>query len=79
MVTRWRSYLEQGIFVLSTDIKETNGKTVEGQALTKFWTEPWPYWNMKERASQLWDWLHDSDFVIFKVGSVLVNRFFLDE
>lgn len=66
MVTRWQSYLEQGIFVLSTDIKETNGQSVEGQALTKFWTEPWPYWNMKERASQLWDWLHDSDFVIFK-------------
>ncbi|KAH0833998.1 hypothetical protein J3R83DRAFT_11234 [Lanmaoa asiatica] len=66
MVTRWRSYLEQGIFILSTDLKEVNGQKVDGQALAKFWTEPWPYWNMKERASQLWNWLHDSDLVIFK-------------
>jgi len=66
MVTRWRSYLEQGIFVLSTDLKEVNGQKVDGQAMAKFWTEPWPYWNMKERASQLWNWLHDSDLVIFK-------------
>ncbi|KAF8556729.1 DUF89-domain-containing protein [Imleria badia] len=67
MVTRWRSYLEQGTFVLSTDLKEVNGQKVDGQAMVKFWTEPWPYWNMKERASPLWSWLHDSDLVIFKV------------
>ncbi|KAG8215249.1 hypothetical protein J3R82DRAFT_8802 [Butyriboletus roseoflavus] len=66
MVTRWRSYVEQGTFVLSTNLKEVNGQKVDGQALAMFWTEPWPYWNMKERASQLWNWLHDSDLVIFK-------------
>ncbi|KAF8438602.1 DUF89 domain-containing protein [Boletus edulis BED1] len=66
MVMRWRSYLEQGTFVLSTDITEVNGQKVDGKAMVKFWTEPWPYWNMKERASQLWGWLHDSDLVVFK-------------
>ncbi|KAN0080028.1 Protein of unknown function DUF89 domain containing protein [Tylopilus felleus] len=73
MVTRWRSYLEQGIFVLSTGIKEVNGEKVDGQAMVKFWTEPWPYWNMKERASQLWSWLHDSDLVIFKVRTFSIG------
>ncbi|KAF9238349.1 hypothetical protein BU15DRAFT_88407 [Melanogaster broomeanus] len=58
MVKRWQSYLEQGTFVL----------------MAKFWTGPWPYWNMKERASQLWEWLHVSDLVIFKV-SPLVGSF----
>lgn len=67
MVTRWRTYLEQGIFILSTDLTEVNGQKADGQAIAKFWTEPWPYWNMKERASQLWQWLHDSDLVVFKV------------
>ncbi|KAG9311050.1 DUF89 domain-containing protein [Chiua virens] len=66
MVTRWKSYIEQGIFVLSTDIKEVKNQKIEGQALVKFWTEPWPYWNMNERASLLWQWLHESDLVIFK-------------
>ena len=73
MVTRWRSYIEQEIFVLSTDLKEVNGQKVDGQAMAKFWTEPWPYWNMKERASQLWNWLYDSDLVIFKVRTPPVD------
>lgn len=58
---------------MSTGIKEVNGEKVDGQAMVKFWTEPWPYWNMKERASQLWSWLHDSDLVIFKVRTFLVD------
>ena len=77
MVTRWRSYLEQGTFVLSTDLKEINGQKVDEQAMVKFWTEPWPYWNMKERASPLWSWLHESNLVIFKVCTSLVAPVFL--
>lgn len=67
MVARWRSYLEQGIFTLCTDLAAVDDQKVDAQALTKFWTEPYPYWDMKQRAGQLWEWLHTSDLVIFKV------------
>ncbi|KIJ04814.1 hypothetical protein PAXINDRAFT_141704 [Paxillus involutus ATCC 200175] len=66
MVKRWQSYLEQGTFVLSTNINKIDDQKVDGVELCKFWTGPWPYWNMKERSSQLWEWLHTSDLVIFK-------------
>lgn len=32
-----------------------------------FWTGPWPYWDLKERAPQLWSDLTESSLVIFKV------------
>lgn len=44
--------------------------------MVKFWTEPWPYWNMKERANQLWSWLRDSDLVIFKVRTFFMDPVF---
>ncbi|EGO02864.1 hypothetical protein SERLA73DRAFT_176294 [Serpula lacrymans var. lacrymans S7.3] len=62
MVTRWKTYLNDGTFTLSTDLKETNPK-----AIAEFWTGPWPYWNMRERAGTIYDWLSDSGLVIFKV------------
>ncbi|KIJ60473.1 hypothetical protein HYDPIDRAFT_98765 [Hydnomerulius pinastri MD-312] len=67
MVKRWQTYLDNGTFVLSTNLEEIDGEKVDGQELAKFWTGPWPYWNMKERANQLWGWLHGSDLVVFKV------------
>jgi hypothetical protein len=73
MVKRWQSYLEQGTFVLSTNINKIDDQKVDGVELCKFWTGPWPYWNMKERSSQLWEWLHTSDLVIFKVCRVTLG------
>lgn len=35
-----------------------------------FWTSPWPYWNLKERASGVFESLKDSGLVIFKASSV---------
>ncbi|KAF9219362.1 DUF89 domain-containing protein [Gyrodon lividus] len=72
MVKRWRWYLEQGTFVLSTNINEVDNERVDGEDLAKFWTGPWPYWNMRERSGQLWRWLHSSDLVIFKVYDIFI-------
>ncbi|KAH7909987.1 DUF89 domain-containing protein [Hygrophoropsis aurantiaca] len=61
MVNRWKSYLSDGTFSLSTNIGGVNNTAMAG-----FWTSPWPYWNLKERAPLLWESLNKSDLVIFK-------------
>jgi len=66
MVTRWKLYLASGTFALSVpDNTQLGAKNV----VADFWTEPWPYWDMKERAGELFKWLSDSQLVIFKVSS----------
>lgn len=32
-----------------------------------FWTGPWPYWDLQEKAPELWEDLKGSSLVIFKV------------
>ncbi|KAI6134374.1 DUF89 domain-containing protein [Pisolithus croceorrhizus] len=59
MVERWRRYLEQGIFRLSTTVED-------GHKKTQFWTGPWPYWYMEDKANSLWRLLTESGLVIFK-------------
>ncbi|KAG1774711.1 hypothetical protein EV702DRAFT_1122165 [Suillus placidus] len=59
MVTRWKNYIDKGIFTLATDISN-------GQKMTEFWNGPWPYWNMNELAPELGQWLNGSGLVIFK-------------
>ncbi|EKM52419.1 uncharacterized protein PHACADRAFT_260786 [Phanerochaete carnosa HHB-10118-sp] len=63
MVARWQSYLDSGVFSLSvraeTKLGEANDKA-------NFWTGPWPYWNMRELAPQVWSDLKDSSLVVFK-------------
>lgn len=59
MVERWRRYLEQGIFRLSTAVED-------GHKKTQFWTGPWPYWYMEDKANSLWRFLTESGLVIFK-------------
>ncbi|KAG1801027.1 uncharacterized protein HD556DRAFT_1230072 [Suillus plorans] len=61
MVTRWKDYIDKGIFTLATDISN-------GQKMTEFWNGPWPYWNMNELAPELGQWLSGSGLVIFKVS-----------
>lgn len=65
LVTRWQKYIDDGIFALSVP-----PSTVLGSSDVKadFWTSPWPYWDMKERAKDVWEMLVDSGLVIFKVG-----------
>ncbi|KAI5985078.1 DUF89 domain-containing protein [Pisolithus albus] len=63
MVERWRRYLEQGIFRLSTAVED-------GHKKTQFWTGPWPYWYMEDKANKLWRFLTESSLVIFKLPQV---------
>jgi len=67
MVTRWKLYLTSGVFSLSVPEKTQLGAK---DVMADFWTEPWPYWDMKERAGQLFEWLAGSQLVIFKVSLV---------
>lgn len=64
MVTRWKSHLASGSFELSVPEETQLGAT---NVIADFWTEPWPYWNMKERAGELYETLRSSGLVIFKV------------
>jgi hypothetical protein len=63
MVTRWKSHLASGTFELSVPEETQLGAT---NVIADFWTEPWPYWNMKERAGELYETLRSSGLVIFK-------------
>ena len=60
LVERWQRYLKEGIFCLSTELED-------GHKKTQFWTGPWPYWCMEEKANELHQWLAGSSLVIFKV------------
>lgn len=48
--------------------------TTEGEVVERagFWTQPYPCWDMRERASSLWEDLRQSGLVVFKVG---LNRY----
>ncbi|KDQ54505.1 hypothetical protein JAAARDRAFT_196426 [Jaapia argillacea MUCL 33604] len=63
MVMRWQKYISDGTFELSVP---SDTKIGEGNAKADFWTSPYPYWNMKERAPELWEGLIGSGLVIFK-------------
>ncbi|KAI0086103.1 DUF89 domain-containing protein [Irpex rosettiformis] len=65
MVTRWQSYLDSGVFTLAVPVD-----TELGQSHPKgdFWTGPWPYWDLQEKAPELrvWEDLKGSSLVVFK-------------
>ncbi|KAI0668847.1 DUF89 domain-containing protein [Trametes maxima] len=63
MVTRWESYMASGVFSLSVSNDSPLG-TSDDQA--NFWTSPYPYWNMKELAPELYASFRESNLVIFK-------------
>jgi hypothetical protein len=69
MVTRWNTYIDQGVFSLSVSMDTALGGDRGGMAVrAEFWTSPWPFWHMKDRAHELFRSLVESDLVIFKVG-----------
>ena len=68
LVARWRKYVDDGTFALSVPMHTTfDGSHTAEQSLAEFWTTPWPYWDMKIRAADLWECLTGSELVIFKV------------
>lgn len=68
MVTRWNTYIDEGVFSLSVPMDTLLGEDTSGTAaLAEFWTSPWPYWHMQSHAPLLFQSLAESDLVIFKV------------
>ncbi len=66
MVTRWKDYVEKGVFSLPVP-RETPLGGGTG-SIADFWTTPLPYWDLKIHAPSLWQDLHEnSSLVIFKV------------
>ncbi|KAG6889866.1 hypothetical protein C0992_003762 [Termitomyces sp. T32_za158] len=63
MVARWKKYMEQGLINLSVPSDSSLG---DRSPAAEFWTMPWPYWNMKHHAPELFHTLEKSDLVIFK-------------
>ncbi|KAI0744716.1 hypothetical protein C8Q76DRAFT_789208 [Earliella scabrosa] len=63
MVKRWESYIASGVFSLSVPIDYPLGAS---DLKANFWTSPYPYWNMKELAPELFSDLASSNLVIFK-------------
>ncbi|KAI0759122.1 DUF89 domain-containing protein [Fomes fomentarius] len=63
MVKRWESYIQSGVFCLSVPIDYPLGAS---DVKANFWTSPYPYWNLKDLAPELFANLAQSSLVIFK-------------
>ncbi|KAG6844510.1 hypothetical protein H0H87_006335 [Tephrocybe sp. NHM501043] len=63
LVTRWKGYIELGVFNLSVPKDTPLGGNAQP---AEFWTSPWPYWNMEMHAPELLATLKKSNLVIFK-------------
>ncbi|KAJ6482870.1 DUF89 domain-containing protein [Mycena vitilis] len=67
MVTRWKKYVDEGIFALSVPVATPLGGGSDGAAdLAEFWTSPAPYWDIHLHAPALSKYLKGSNLVIFK-------------
>ncbi|KAF9556449.1 DUF89 domain-containing protein [Agrocybe pediades] len=64
MVSRWKSYVDNGVFRLSVPISTPLGGDLNDPA--QFWTTAKPYWNMKMESPVMFAQLAASDLVIFK-------------
>ncbi|KAK4050006.1 Hairy/enhancer-of-split with YRPW motif protein 2 [Microbotryomycetes sp. JL201] len=64
MVTRWQKYVDEGKFKLAVPVDLKMGEG--GGELADFWTSPWPFTEMGNRAPQLLKELQKSSLVIFK-------------
>lgn len=71
MVTRWKAYIDEGVFSLSVSMNTVLGGDRGSMAVpAEFWTSPWPYWQMEDLAHELFQSLVESDLVVFKVGEI---------
>lgn len=65
LASRWQKYVQTGVFSLSVPQETTLGSD---SPVGNFWTTPYPYWDMKLRAPDVFAHLKESSLVIFKVG-----------
>ncbi|PAV15637.1 hypothetical protein PNOK_0849500 [Pyrrhoderma noxium] len=63
LVNRWKYLVENGVFSLSVP---HDSKIGEKNEMYDFWTSPFPYWEMENRAPKLFESLRQSGLVIFK-------------
>ncbi|THG96798.1 hypothetical protein EW026_g5101 [Hermanssonia centrifuga] len=63
MVERWQRYLDNGTFGLSVPLETPIGAQNDK---ADFWTSPWPYWELKDKAPEIYEGLQASSLVIFK-------------
>jgi len=65
MVSRWKRYLDTGVFSLSVPLETPLGGTTQSRP-AEFWTTPRPYWDMETEAPETFSKLKDSGLIIFK-------------
>ncbi|EJD04787.1 DUF89 domain-containing protein [Fomitiporia mediterranea MF3/22] len=63
LLQRWEKYIAIGAFELSIPMETKLG---EKNAMIDFWTSPYPYWDMSEKAPVLFESLKKSGLVILK-------------
>ncbi|KAF8961610.1 hypothetical protein BDZ97DRAFT_1664024 [Flammula alnicola] len=73
MVSRWRSYLDKGIFCLSVPVDTPLGGDSASKS-AEFWTTPRPYWDMETDAPLTFGMLKESGLVVFKVSHKYTSR-----
>ncbi|KAJ4481048.1 DUF89 domain-containing protein [Lentinula aciculospora] len=67
LAERLRRYVSEGVFSLSVPSETLlGGGGSSTKPLADFWTTPVPYWNMDTYDRELWEFLKESDLVIFK-------------
>ena len=72
MVSRWSSYLEQGIFSLSVPTETPLGGGTSNVKVAEYWTTDRPFWDMETEAPELFASLKDSRLVIFKASFIFI-------
>jgi hypothetical protein len=72
MVSRWNSYLENGIFSLSVPQETPLGGGTFNTKVAEYWTTGRPYWDMETEAPELFASLKGSGLVIFKVSFIFM-------
>jgi hypothetical protein len=66
LISRWNTYLDNGIFSLSVPIDTPLGGKGQESKQAEFWTASKPYWDMKSKAFETFAMLEESGLVIFK-------------
>lgn len=67
MVSRWKKYVDEGVFSLSVPLDTPLGESTKIAEKAAFWTTARPYWDMKTEGPEVYEDLKESGLVVFKV------------